>query len=96
MKFSFSLLAISVYGASVAPDVERLVERLRLATEEIRSGIRSDGNALLIFQMVQFYLGFAGEDTSLADPMLTSGCFCQLLVTSMEGKGHHPMDEFDE
>ena len=81
-------------AAIVQPDAQRMAS-IRAATAEIATGTRSDGNALLIQQMLQFYLGFAGESTDDVEFMLSYGCFCQLLVSRKEGKGE-PVDEFDE
>jgi len=78
----------------VKPDAKRM-SAIRAATEEISSGVRSDGNALLIQQMLDFYLTFNGKGTSNVEEMLSYGCFCQLLVTRKEGKGQ-AVDVFDE
>merc|ERR1712050_490982 len=78
MKFSLAIISM-VFGANVKPDAKRM-SAIRAATEEIASGARSDGNALLIQQMLEFYLGFNGLSTDNAEAMLSYGCFCQLLV----------------
>ena len=69
--------------------------KIELAQEAIKSGTRTDGNALLIQQMLEFYLSFSGQDTSKAPEMLSYGCFCQILGERQEGKGK-PRDDLDE
>lgn len=62
--------------------------------QEISDGVRADGNAALIQQMLQFYLGQTGQPTGNALPMLNYGCWCQLLTERTPGKGE-AVDEFD-
>jgi hypothetical protein len=47
--------------------------------ENLERSARSDGNAFLIRQMLEFYLSQAGFDSSLAEQMLNYGCYCNLL-----------------
>ncbi|CAG5078609.1 Oidioi.mRNA.OKI2018_I69.PAR.g9033.t1.cds [Oikopleura dioica] len=90
MKFSAVLLAVS-QAASVA-DLNRQVVS---AQNEITKGARSDGNALLIQLLLEFYLDDAGHNTNRAPQMLNYGCFCQLLETRRVGLGT-PVDGLDE
>ena len=61
----------------------------------ISSGARTDGNALLIGQMVEFYLTVVhGLDASKVEQMLNYGCYCQLLTTRKIGLGK-PVDALD-
>jgi hypothetical protein len=96
MKFSSVVLSTlaATAAAQQRPDAQRMA-KIRNAQNVIRTGVRSDGNALLIQQMLEFYLSFSGQDTSNVEAMLSYGCYCQLLVQRKEGKGE-PMDKFDE
>ena len=65
------------------------------AFNEISVGARSDGNALLISQMLEFYLTTIHEvPANKVEQMLSYGCYCQLLTTRRIGLGE-PIDEFD-
>ena len=57
-------------------------------------GSRADGNAFFIRQFLEFYLGEAGEDVSIAQAMLSYGCWCQIIVERKHGLGE-PVDQLD-
>lgn len=68
---------------------------VRQAANQISSGARSDGNALLISQMLEFYLiTVHGLEANKVEMMLSYGCYCQLLTNRKIGIGE-PVDEFD-
>lgn len=76
--------------------------------DNLERNARSDGNAFLIQQMLEFYLSQAGFDSSIAEQMLNYGCYCNLLPNrfqvgfnhkkrrklSFQGKGN-PVDNLD-
>merc|ERR1712025_1144520 len=76
MKFSAAVIALS-QAASVT-DLNRKVVS---AQTEIAKGARADGNALLIQQLLEFYLDREGHNPGRAAQMLNYGCYCQLLET---------------
>lgn len=68
--------------------------KFKAAKAEIALGNRSDGNALLIQQIIEFYLSTKNLDFTTAPKMISYGCWCQLLVNRKNGLGE-PVDEFD-
>ena len=88
MKLSTVIAATVAIVQGQQPDMEVF----RSVSAEM-SG-RSDGNALLIQQILEFYLGNKGKNLSLAPKMLSYGCWCQILV-ERRGLGE-PVDAFDE
>ncbi|CAG5109582.1 Oidioi.mRNA.OKI2018_I69.chr2.g4102.t1.cds [Oikopleura dioica] len=90
---------ILINGILAAPSSELLKSVPGLAElmdfqENLERSARSDGNAFLIRQMLEFYLSQAGFDTSLAEQMLNYGCYCNLLPNRFQGKGD-PVDNLD-
>jgi len=67
---------------------------IKKVQKEIALGLRTDGNASLIQQMLQFYLIMSGQSTDNAAAMLNYGCWCQLLTDRVKGKGDS-VDELD-
>jgi len=90
MKFSAAIIALSQ-----AASVTELNRKVASAQTEIATGARADGNALLIQQLLEFYLNAAGHNTGKADQMLNYGCYCQLLEQRRVGLGT-PVDGLDE
>jgi len=70
------------------------MNEIKKVQKEIALGLRTDGNASLIQQMLQFYLGMNGQSTENAVAMLNYGCWCQLLTDRVQGKGD-AVDELD-
>ena len=90
MKIS-AIFTTAVFGANIK-DAQ---SEARAAALEISRGFRSDGNALLIQQQLQFYLSVVhGVGTAEAEQMLSYGCYLQLLTTRKVGLGE-PVDAFD-
>ena len=86
-----AIFTTAVFGANIK-DAQT---EARAAALEISRGFRSDGNALLVQQMLQFYLSVVHEvGTAEAEQMLSYGCYCQLLSTRKIGLGE-PVDAFD-
>ena len=91
MKISY-IFAGSLASAASITDANT---GARQAINEIAAGTRSDGNALLISQMLEFYLTtIHGVSANKVEQMLSYGCYCQLLTTRQIGLGK-PVDEFD-
>jgi len=95
MKFSQILLN----GILAAPSSELLKSVPGLADlmkfqDNLERNARSDGNAFLIQQMLEFYLSQAGFASSIAEQMLNYGCYCNLLPNRFQGKGN-PVDNLD-
>ena len=95
MKLGLLSLAAFVSAEPISPSVEMANANARTTSQEIAMGARSDGNALLINQMVEFYLTVVhGVSANKVEMMLSYGCYCQLLTTRRIGLGE-PVDEFD-
>ena len=93
MKLS-AILTTVAFGASVK-QTSIATSDARAAAMEILQGFRSDGNALLMQQMLQFYLSVVhGVGTEEVEQMLSYGCYCQLLTTRKIGVGE-PVDALD-
>jgi len=98
MKLSFAALGLGMVSSQ---KVSQLAQRkfttgVREANEQISLGTRSDGNALLISQMLEFYLTVVhGLEADKVEMMLSYGCYCQLLTNRKIGVGQ-PVDRFDE
>jgi len=86
--FAASIVALSQAQNESSPDMDVF----RSVAAEMNG--RSDGNALMIQQILQFYLGNKGKNTALAPKMLSYGCWCQILI-ERKGLGE-PIDAFDE
>lgn len=98
MKLALATLA-AVATAEPIPDTNSQFvafnQGARQAKQEIAAGVRSDGNALLISQMLEFYLiQVHGITPDKVEMMLSYGCYCQLLTNRRVGLDE-PVDEFD-
>ena len=92
MKLSALILPAFIFAEErKKPDMGAI----KAAAEEIKGSNRSDGNALMIQQFLEFYLGTNGDNLALAPKMLSYGCWCQLLVKRQNGLGE-PIDALDE
>ena len=95
MKLGIATLAALSIADPVSESVAQANNNARASQLEIASGARSDGNALLISQMLEFYLTVVHElPANKVEMMLSYGCYCQLLTTRRIGVGE-PVDEFD-
>ena len=95
MKLAFLSLAALTSAEPVKSAIDAANDGVRSSVEAIASGARSDGNALLIGQMLEFYLTVVhGLSANKVDMMLSYGCYCQLLTARRVGLGD-PVDEFD-
>ena len=95
MKLALTFLAAFVASEPINAPVELANANIRTSLQEIATGTRSDGNALLISQVLEFYLTVVhGLNANRVQMMLSYGCYCQLLTTRKIGIGE-PVDEFD-
>ena len=85
----FSLIALTTAQKNKLPDMSKIA----LAQQEISMGARNDGNALLIKQMVEFYLG---SDFAMAPQLLSYGCWCQILGDQRKHGLGEPLDTLDQ
>jgi len=98
MKLALATLAAFATAEPINDTSARqttFMESFREANTEISAGTRSDGNALLISQMLEFYLlEVHGLNANKVEMMLSYGCYCQLLTSRRIGIDE-PVDEFD-
>lgn len=95
MKLGIATLAALSMADPVSEPLALANTNARSSMLEIATGARSDGNALLIQQMLEFYLTVVHEvPANKVEMMLSYGCYCQLLTTRRIGLGE-PVDEFD-
>ena len=95
MKFS-TIFMSSLVAAQNRGQINKINAKLEKVQRELDQGTRSDGNTLLIGQMLEFYQTVIfGGNADNKDAMLAYGCYCQLLVQRKEGRGE-PVDELDQ
>jgi len=95
MKLAFISLATLATAEPVTSMFQAANDGVRSSLDAITTGARSDGNALLIGQMLEFYLTVVhGLNANKVEMMLSYGCYCQLLTSRRIGLGE-PVDEFD-
>jgi len=96
MKLSLAAMVAASLAEPVKFTSELANVEAKATAAEIALGARSDGNALLISQMLEFYLTVIhGLSRDQVDQMLSYGCYCQLLTSRKIGVGS-PVDKFDE
>ena len=88
----FGLIALTTAQKNKLPDMSKIA----IAQNEINAGARNDGSAVLIQQIIEFYLDADGIDISFAPQLLSYGCWCQLLGDQRKHGLGEPLDTLDQ
>ena len=88
----FGLIALTTAQKNKLPDMSKIA----MAQNEINMGARNDGSAVLIQQIIEFYLAADGIDISFAPQLLSYGCWCQLLGDQRKHGLGEPLDTLDQ